>query len=435
MTGDGRGVRVLIIAEHASAEYGGEAILPIHIFRGLRRKGVDARLIVHGRTRAELEVLVSEEMERLHLVPDAWGHRFLFRLGEYLPDRIRYFSTGLLSRLFTQWGARRIARRLVAQHSIDLVHQPIPVSPREPSLVYGLGVPVLMGPMNGGMTYPAAFRSRQGRLESIFLWVGHRAGFLLHRLIPGKLLADTLLVANDRTRDALPPGSAGKVLKMFENGVDLSLWTPSDDEEAHGGPFRIVFVGRFIECKAVDLLLEAFRDVIARTPATLHLAGDGPQRLEWEAKAKELGLNESVRFLGWLSQEGCAELLRRSDVLVLPSLHECGGAVVLEAMAVGLPVIAANWGGPADYLDSTCGILVDTTSEASFVAGLIEAMSRLADSPDLRRAMGRAGREKVIREFDWDQKIEELLCVYERMIRLCPEQEATQRCTSACSPR
>src|ERR1700678_272900 len=123
MAKDGRSLRVLIIADHASTQYGGEAILPLHIFRGLRRRGVDAQLIVHSRTRAELEVLVADEMERLHLIPDAWSHRLLFRLGEYLPHRIRYFSTGMLSRLFTQWWARRIAKRLVAQHSVNLVHQ------------------------------------------------------------------------------------------------------------------------------------------------------------------------------------------------------------------------------------------------------------------------------------------------------------------------
>jgi glycosyltransferase involved in cell wall biosynthesis len=425
MVKERRGVRVLIIAEHASARYGGEAILPLHIFRGLRRRGVDARMIVHGRTRDELKVLLPEDIDRIHLIPDDLSQRLLFRLGKYLPHRIGYFSTGLVSRLVTQWRARRIAKRLVAEHSVDLVHQPIPVSPREPSLIYNLGVPVVMGPLNGGMTYPEAFRSRQSHLVSIFFRLAHHAPYLMHWLMPGKLLADTILVANERTRDSLPSGLRGEVLTMFENGVDLSLWTPAGDEPVKDGPVRIVFVGRLIDCKAVDLLLEAFRDVIARTPATLHLAGDGPMRLRWESKAKELGLDGAVRFLGWLSQEGCAELLRRSDVMVLPSLHECGGAVVLEAMAVGIPVIAANWGGPADYLDSSCGILVDPTSRASFVEGLAKAMLRLAGTPDLQREMGRAGRERVLRDFDWDRKIEGLLNLYERMIQTCPEPEAS----------
>lgn len=431
MTKDRQDARVLIVAEHASAQYGGEAMLPLHIFRGLRRKGVEAWLVVHGRTRAELEVLFSSEMDRIHFIPDTLGYRLLHHLGGYLPDGIRYLSTGLLSRLLTQWRARRIVERLVVEHAIDLIHQPIPVSPREPSLIYSLGVPVLMGPLNGGMTYPEAFRGRPGHVVSTFLRFAHRAAFLMHRLIPGKLVADILLVANDRTRDALPVGVVGEVLTMSENGVDLSIWKPVRHERAEGDPLRIVFVGRFVECKAVDLLLEAFREVIARVPATLHLAGDGPLRHQWESRVKELGLDETVRFLGWLSQEGCAGLLRGSDVLVLPSLRECGGAVVLEAMAVGLPVVAAKWGGPADYLDPSCGILVEPTSRASFIEGLAEALLQLAASPDLRREMGQSGREKVVRVFDWDRKIEGFLEIYRRMLEACPELEATQLCGPA----
>jgi glycosyltransferase involved in cell wall biosynthesis len=219
----------------------------------------------------------------------------------------------------------------------------------------------------------------------------------------------------------------GEVLTLVENGVDLALWRPAEGGPSAVGPLRVAFVGRLIGCKAVDLLLEAFRDVVARTPATLHLAGDGPQRHRWEAKARALGLGGSVRFLGWIAQEECAALLRRSDVLVLPSLHECGGAVVLEAMATGLPVVAANWGGPTDYLDESCGILVDPTSRPAFVAGLARALTLLAGAPDLRRAMGRAGRERVVRDFDWDAKIERFKDIYERLARSHPNRPRDPR--------
>ncbi len=139
MASDRRDVRVLILAEHASARFGGEAMLPLQIFRGLRRKGVDAWLVVHARTRPELETLFASELDRIQFIPDTLAHRLLHRLGCGLPDRLGYISTGLLSRLLTQWMARRIARRLVTDHAIDVVHQPIPVSPREPSLIHGMG--------------------------------------------------------------------------------------------------------------------------------------------------------------------------------------------------------------------------------------------------------------------------------------------------------
>jgi glycosyltransferase involved in cell wall biosynthesis len=80
---------------------------------------------------------------------------------------------------------------------------------------------------------------------------------------------------------------------------------------------------------------------------------------------------------------------------------------------MGLPVIATDWGGPADYLDVSCGILVPPGSHASFIAGLAEAIARLDRSPELRRAMGQAARRRIA-AFSWDAKIESILEIYLR---------------------
>ena len=100
-----------------------------------------------------------------------------------------------------------MARRLIAQHSIDIVHQPIPVSPKESSLLYNLGVPVVIGPMNGGMAYPPGFTHSQGNATAAFVRIGRLFSGVLNRLMPGKLRAAALLVANERTGKALPPGA------------------------------------------------------------------------------------------------------------------------------------------------------------------------------------------------------------------------------------
>ena len=101
--------------------------------------------------------------------------------------------------------------------------------------------------------------------------------------------------------------------------------------------------------------------------------------------------------------------MRDATALVLPSLRECGGAVVLEAMSVGTPVIATDWGGPSDYVDDSCGILVPPRSAASFVAGLSEAMEELASNSERCAEMGRCGLERVRRQFTWDAKIAQIL--------------------------
>jgi len=78
-------------------------------------------------------------------------------------------------------------------------------------------------------------------------------------------------------------------------------------------------------------------------------------------------------------------------------------------MAVGLPVIATNWGGPMDYINDTCGILVDPTTPEGFINGLSAAMIKLATDSELRKQMGRAARQRVVDEFDWQRKVDRTL--------------------------
>ena len=113
--------------------------------------------------------------------------------------------------------------------------------------------------------------------------------------------------------------------------------------------------------------------------------------------------------------------MHQADTMIFPSLRESGGAVVMEAMAVGLPVIATNWGGPADYLNSTCGILVEPDSREGFVKGLTEAMLMLAHSPELRQSMGSAGYSRVREHFDWERKVDRIIEIYQQTIDACPK--------------
>jgi glycosyltransferase involved in cell wall biosynthesis len=309
-----------------------------------------------------------------------------------------------------------MARQLIREHRIDVVHQPIPVSPKESSVLHGLSVPVIIGPMNGGMSFPAGFRPSKSGGGSRFMAVARRASALVNRIMPGKVLADVLLVANERTRAALPNRVRGRVITLVENGVDLSLWSDRERLPREGGPVRFVFSGRLEDWKGADMLIEAFKGVGDQLPATLDVIGDGPQRGALESLVQRLALQDSVKLLGWLPQHQVAQAFREGDVFVLPSIYECGGAVVLEAMASGLPVIAAAWGGPADYLDDSCGILIPPVNREQLVAELRQAMLRLARSPELCRRMGDAGRRRIVESYDWERKIDRIVEVYREAV-------------------
>ena len=416
MTGE---LRVLIAAEHASARFGGEAALPLHYFRVMRKRGLPVWLVTHARTRDELAALYPDD-DRIFYIEDTTFHRAMWRIGCRLPDAISYFTTGFLSRLSTQLAQRRLIRRLVREEGITVVHQPMPVSPREPSMLFGFGVPVVIGPMNGGMDYPPAFRRQRGAVERLLLGIGRASATLLNALMPGKRRAATLLVANRRTRSALPDGVCANVIELVENGVDLSLWQSPGEGVAppEGAAAVFVFMGRLVDWKAVDMLLHAFAKARTQASMRLWILGDGDERARLEALAAELGIADaSVHFAGWLSQEECVQRLREADCLVLPSLLECGGAVVLEAMSMGKPVITTAWGGPLDYLDASCGVLVAPDSRDAIVNGFADSMVVMARSASTRARLGASGLAKVRGEYDWELKVDRMLTIYARSQR------------------
>ncbi|MCC7147430.1 MAG: glycosyltransferase family 4 protein [Phycisphaeraceae bacterium] len=443
-------LRVAIVADHASSRFGGEAALPLHYFRVLTKRGVPTWLVVHERVRGELRERFPEQRERICFVADRWWHRGLYKISQVLPARLAYFTTGLAMRLLTQGQQRKIVRELIKREGVSIVHQPMPVSPLEPSLLFGLGVPVVIGPLNGAMSYPRGFRHLGGLSTRVMERVGRWLLNGLNVVIPGKRQAEVVLVANPRTQKGLPWGAKRRAEELVENGVDFALFQPrtgTADREgekkkgeseisvgegfgrgdlrspakqietsggASGGGVKFVFLGRLVDWKCVDILLEAFAGLPKDLAAQLHLIGDGPERARLEAMRGQLGLTDRVTFWGWLSQEQCAARLREMDVLVLPSVLECGGAVVLEAMATGLAVISVEWGGPADYVDASCGVLVRPDSPAALRESLSGAMARLGRSPQLRQEMGQKGRRKVEEIFDWERKVDRILTIYER---------------------
>jgi len=406
-------LRICIVAENASFRFGGEASLPLHYFSRLRSRGIEAWLIIHGRTRQELEALFPNEQNRIQYIPDKWFHKLIWQLSKPLPRRVSEATLGTLMVLINQLIQRNMVRKLILDQKINVVHQPIPVSPKAPSFISGLGVPVVIGPMNGGMDYPAAFRGAESLFTRVTVALGRASANFVNSIIPGKKNADILLVANQRTQMALPTCARGKIIEIPENGVDLSIWNPPSTSTPASSAARFLFVGRLVDWKRLDFVIHA----LAQIPeAHLEVIGDGSMRPAWTALAESLGIGNRVRFIGWLPQPECAGLLHGATALLLPSIYECGGAVVLEAMATATPVVATAWGGPADYLNTSCGILIDPSNAAVITQGFIDAMRKLIADPELRMSLGKAGRQRVEELFDWNQKIDWILKIYQQAI-------------------
>lgn len=410
-------MKVLINAENASMSMSGEAALALYYFDRLRDRGVDAWLICHERVRSELEERYANQkvLSKIHFIQDSWLQKFLHQLGNFVPFIIKDRILGQLIHLITKIKSRPFAKQLIQDQGIELVFEPAPISPKTPSFMFDVGVPVVIGPMCGGMEFPDAFRYLESRFDRIANQTGRLLADLLNQIVPGKLKADVLLVANERTAKALPRGVQGKIHEVIESGVDLTLWEPREKRQQDPTqPVRFVYMARFVDQKGIPFLVEAFQQVAEKTNSVLELIGSGELLEETKAQAKALNIADRVNFHGWMALDKAADLIHDCDVYMVPAIRDCGGCAMLEAMAIGMPVIVANWAGPGQYADSACGILVDLPSRDEFVNGLAEAMVRLAESPELRETMGEASKQRVRSNYlDWDSKVDHLVEIFE----------------------
>lgn len=168
--------------------------------------------------------------------------------------------------------------------------------------------------------------------------------------------------------------------------------------EPGGNGKRVAFVGRLDPVKGALLLIEAMAAALKAHPdATLTLAGDGPARAGAEARVRDLGIESSVRFAGFMTQGQVADLLANSDMLVLPSFAEGLPVVYMEALASRIPVVASRVAGVQELVEDG---VVGYTVPPGDVKTLTDRMIGLMSNPATARAMGEAGRAAVEASFD-----------------------------------
>ncbi|MBP9143731.1 MAG: glycosyltransferase [Thermoanaerobaculia bacterium] len=255
------------------------------------------------------------------------------------------------------------------------------------------------------------------RLATLHLYTRATLALRLHRRIDLRLLrsfdgviAVTAGLAAELEqsveRRAVAGGRRRVARRVIPNGIDaadLRARSAADlpavraalaarsDQQGEGRAPLLIAGGRLTRQKGLDLLLEALPAAVARHPGlVLWIAGEGPERPALAAQAARLGLASRVRFLG--ERGDLAALFSAADAFVLPSRSEGSPYVLLEAMALGLPVVAAAVGGVTTMLaDGDRGLLV-RAGEPRELAG---ALLRLLENPDDARRQAEAARQAI----------------------------------------
>lgn len=178
----------------------------------------------------------------------------------------------------------------------------------------------------------------------------------------------------------------------------------------------LLFCGRLIQRKGIDVLLRAMPTILAERQVQLVITGEGDRKAEWQELALDLALGDQVRFAGFVSDEELANLYQTSDLYVHPAIFddkgdtEGLGVVLSEALAHKLPVVASGVGGIVDVIkDEKTGLLVAEKDEAALAAAVL----RVLGDEVLAQRLGEEGLKHVQEFFDWERSTREMLALYQ----------------------
>lgn len=228
----------------------------------------------------------------------------------------------------------------------------------------------------------------------------------------------TLIAVSRAMQFALQGRYPGCDTVYLPNGIDPARLKPARDPSLVRWDLKlsrrapvVAMVGRLAPVKGADLFLWAAHRMLRVRPELRFLVvGDGPERAALEALARELGLDAGVRFLG--HRDDLPDLLQIVDVVMIPSRHEGMPISLLEALALGKPVVAAAVGGiPEVMRDQEHGVLVAPENPLQ----LADACLALLAQPARARELGAHGRRRVLREFSATRLAEDVAALYHRL--------------------
>lgn len=416
------GARVLLIAESANPEWASVPLIGWSLSRALAQVA-DAHVVTQVRNRQAFLTAGVHEGTDFTAIDTEQLERPLWKLAGMLRGGagVGWTTQTAISSLSYPYFERQVWKRFgpaIQRGQYDLVHRITPLSPTAPSPLARrcaeAGVPFVLGPLNGGVPWPAAFaKARRQERE----WLSYVRG--AYRWLPGAHstvhYASAVIAGSRFTLGELPQKYKHKYHYLPENAIDPERFNRVA-APYRGGSLNVSFVGRLVPYKGPDMLLEAALSFLRAGRMKLAIVGDGPLMPELKRLAHREGVASAVTFHGWIEHDKVQDVLSDSHVMALPSIREFGGGVVLEAMALGVVPLVVDYAGPGELVDAATGMKVTLGDRSHIVAGVRHALSEAMRDPEKLGAMATAARDHVQCNFTWRAKAVRLAGIYESLL-------------------
>jgi phosphatidylinositol alpha-mannosyltransferase len=316
---------------------------------------------------------------------------------------IALLSGGSLGRASVGLNLSSRLREILESEKFDVLHLHSPLMPTLPMLALRLSETVNVG------TFHSDFSTN-------FFYTAFRP--LMQRYMDR---LDAAIGVSDTALRGIRRYFHGR-FRIVPNGVDVPLFASGRRRPEHDdGRVNVLHVGRFDPRNGVDRVINAWVKVRRRgIDCRLLLVGDGPLRPQYEAMVPP-SLRRDAHFLGFVVGEDRPDFYATGDVLLCPAVGGTFGIILLEAMAAGCAIVAADTAGFRNVMqDGVQGSMVDLAADPDGEK-LADACARLVSDVDFRRRAAQAGRRTASR-FDWPRVTEQVIDIYRELIAGRPRQ-------------
>jgi glycosyltransferase involved in cell wall biosynthesis len=417
-------IKVLLIINQCKPDGQSVPLVGYKFFENIS-KLVEVTLVTHGMYRKSIEKIKTKDNDIYYIDPSGLIKKYWRTIPKLLGVTkgnwpLRHTVNYPVYAEFNHKVYQKFAPKIV-RGDYDIVHAITPMNPRYPYKIVKAcqQTPFLLGPVNGGVPFPPGFREK-AKEEYAYLNFLRAIGRVL---VPGYRetykKADQILVGSSYTLNLLKdlfkiPDS--RISLFYENGIDKG-WLAEKNFFGNRDKIHLLFVGRLVPYKCVDIVIEAISklDEATQEKIFLTIVGKGVEKVRLEKLVQELRLSERVHFTGQIPQQETAKYYRQADIFCFPSIREFGGAVVLEAMACGLPCIVANNGGIGEYVTEETGFKIEPLSREYLTQELTDKIKILVEDEQLREDMSVKAIERA-KEFTWESKAQKIINIYQEMI-------------------
>jgi len=263
---------------------------------------------------------------------------------------------------------------------------------------------------------PHSIRTLHGASEFELSWLKPHKKFLIWlNKITGRYLQKNIIAVSPVLAKDIEKDFPKEKIILIENGVDvqkLKPYTINPTEKQLNTPLKIGIVGRLVSVKRVDIFLMIAKDWLkkhADIPTEFYIYGDGPLECDLKKMAKDFDIENSVYFEGHC--RNIHEKISKLDALLITSDHEGLPMTLLEAMALGTPVIAHAVGGIPNVLDKNCGWLVEHQEPELFINNMLECIH----SPDIKASRLISAQQKIHANYSAKINAQAYLTLYQNL--------------------